>query len=190
MTSDAELVRQTCAASLEADRSAAYTELVRRWSARITALCHARVGRAHVADDCAQEALLRGFRSLNTLNDPERFGPWLCGIALRICLDWLKAKKNAQVPFSALGDGQHPDEFLHDPHGGVAELERDDERQRLLAEVERLPEEYRQVVMLYYYEDVTYRDVAQLLGVSTATVNARLTRARAILRARLTDCRR
>jgi RNA polymerase sigma-70 factor (ECF subfamily) len=182
MTSDADLVRQTCAGTTEA-----YTELVRRWAARVTALCHARVGRAHVADDCAQEALLRGFRSLNTLNDPERFGPWLCGIALRVCLDWLKAKKNAQVPFSALGDGQHPDEFLHDPRGGgVTELERDDERRRLLAEVEALPDEYRKVVLLYYYEDVTYRDVAELLGVSTATVNARLTRARALLRARLT----
>jgi len=182
MTSDAELVRQTLAG-----RTEAYTELVRRWAARLTALCHARVGRAHVADDCAQEALLRGFRSLGTLNDPERFGPWLCGIAMRICLDWLKAKKNAQVPFSALGDGQHPDEFLHDPRGGgVTELEREDERQRLLAEVEALPEEYRKVVLLYYYEDVTYRDVAELLGVSTATVNARLTRARALLRARLT----
>src|SRR5260370_24697394 len=141
MTSDAELVRQTCAGTTEA-----YTELVRRWAARITALCHARVGRAHVADDCAQEALLRGFRSLNTLKDAERFGPWLCGIALRICLDWLKAKKNAQVPFSALGDGQHPDEFLHDPRcSGITALERDDERRRLLAEVEALPAEYRQV---------------------------------------------
>ncbi len=182
MTSDAELVRQTCAG-----RTEAYTELVRRWAARITALCHARVGRAHVADDLAQETLLRGFRALASLNDPERFGPWLCGIALRICLDWLKAKKNAQIPFSALGDDRHPDDFLHDPRPSVAtELERDDERRQLLAEVEALPEDYRKVVMLYYYEDVTYRDVAELLGVSTATVNARLTKAQRLpSRARL-----
>src|SRR5271168_632201 len=157
MTSDAELVRQACAG-----RTEAYTELVRRWAARITALCHARVGRAHVADDLAQDTLLRGFRCLHTLNDPERFGAWLCGIALRICLDWLKAKKNAQVPFSALGDEQNPHDFLHDPHCSVATaMERDDDRRRLLAEVEALPEEYRKVVMLYYYDDVTYRDVAE-----------------------------
>jgi RNA polymerase sigma-70 factor (ECF subfamily) len=184
MTSDAELVRQARLGGPDA-----YTELVRRWAARVTALCHARVGRAHVADDMAQETLLRGFRSLHTLNDPERFGPWLCGIAMRICLDWLKAKKNSQIPFSALGDDRRPDDFLHDERRcGIAELEHDDERRRLLAEVEALPEEYRRVVMLYYYEDVTYRDVAELLGVSTATVNARLTKARALLRARLTRC--
>ena len=51
--------------------------------------------------------------------------------------------------------------------------------------MEALPEEYREVVMLYYYEDVTYRDLAQLLGVSAATINARLTKARALLRERL-----
>lgn len=184
MMSDAELVRQTCAG-----RNEAYTELVRRWAARITALCHARVRRSHVADDLAQDTLLRGFRALHTLNDPERFGPWLCGIALRICLDWLKAKKNAQIPFSVLGDDQQPEEFLHDPGDSVArQMERDDERQQLLAEIEALPEEFRKVVLLYYYEDVTYREVADLLGVSTATVNARLTKARALLRARLSNC--
>jgi RNA polymerase sigma-70 factor (ECF subfamily) len=186
MTSDAELVRQTCAG-----RNEAYTELVRRWAARITALCHARVRRAHIADDLAQDTLLRGFRALHTLNDPERFGAWLCGIALRICLDWLKAKKNSQIPFSALGDEHQPTDFLHDPSDSVArQMERDDDCRQLSAEIEALPDEYRQVVLLYYYEDVTYREVAALLGVSTATVNARLTKARALLRARLTDCRR
>lgn len=184
MTSDAELVRQACTGQTEA-----YTELVRRWAARVTALCHARVRRAHVADELAQDTLLRGFRALHTLHDPERFGAWLCGIALRICLDWLKAKKNAQVPFSVLGDDRQPNDFLADPRESVAAaLERDDERRELLAAIEALPEDCRKVILLYYYEDVTYRDVAELLGVSTATVNARLTRARALLRARLTKC--
>src|SRR3954464_427836 len=97
---DAELVRATLAGSRDA-----YAEVARRWAARVTALCHARVRRADVADDLAQETLLRGFRALGTLNDPNRFGPWLCGIALRTCLDWRKAKQNSQVPFSVL----HPD---------------------------------------------------------------------------------
>ena len=182
--SDAELVRQARAGWTEA-----YAELVRRWAGRVTALCHARVGRAHAADDLAQETLLRGFRSLASLSDPNRFGPWLCGIALRACLDWLKSKQNQQIPFSSLGPDHCPEDYRAKP-GGESELERDDERRRLMAEVEALPEDYRQVVMLYYYEDVTYRDLGRLLGVSPATINARLTKARALLRARLSDCRR
>jgi RNA polymerase sigma-70 factor (ECF subfamily) len=183
--SDAELVRQA-----RAGRAEAYAELVRRWAARVTAVCHARVGRAGAADDLAQEALLRGFRSLGTLADPGRFGPWLCGIALRACLDWLKAKQNAQVPFSALGPGRHPDDYPGGRPGPADAAEREDDLRQLMTEVEALPEDCRRVVLLYYYEDLTYRDLARLLGVSPATVNARLTRARALLRARLSGCRR
>jgi RNA polymerase sigma-70 factor (ECF subfamily) len=179
--SDAELVRQALAGQSEA-----YAELVRRWTPRVLAVCHARVGRAGAAEDLAQEALLRGYRALGTLTHPERFGAWLHGIALRACLDWLKARERSTVAFSALGPGRDPDGFMHPRDGrDVPDLDRDDERRRLLAEVEALPPEYRTVVMLYYYENVTYRELAETLGVSTATINARLTRARAILRARL-----
>src|SRR5436305_7594960 len=101
--SDADLVRQTLTG-----RTEAYGELVRRWAGRITALCHAKVGRADAAEDMAQEALLRGYRSLATLAEPEKFGAWLCGIAVRTCLDWLKSKQRTQIPFSALGPDCHP----------------------------------------------------------------------------------
>jgi len=109
---------------------------------------------------------------------------------VRICLDWRKARKNSQVPFSALSTDQNPESYLSRDDGELSALERKEECQRLLAEVEALPEDFRQVVLLYYYNDVTYRDLANLLGVSSATINARLTRARALLRARLSPCPR
>lgn len=179
--SDGDLVRQTLAG-----RPAAYEELVRRWSGRVTALCHARVSRGGVAEDLAQETLLRGYRALSSLADPEKFGAWLCGIAVRACLDWLKARERSQVNFSALGVDRDPEQLgNHAARFDEPPLEREEETQKLMAEVEALPEECREVLMLYYYQDLTYRDLAQLLGVSTATVNARLTRARALLRQRL-----
>ena len=174
---DAELVRQTLAGRREA-----FAELARRWSARLTAICHAKVRRADVADDLAQETLLRGYRALNTLNDPVKIGSWLMGIALRAALDWLKAKERTTVPFSVLGE--NPERGQAAPPEDAVFLA--DDRRRLLAEIEDLPEVYRQVVMLYYYDDLTYRDLAALLGVSTATINARLTKARDMLRDRLT----
>ena len=185
MVSDAELVRQT-----RAGRTQAYEELVHRWAARIVAVCHARVRQAQIAEDLAQETLLRGFRALHTLNDPERFGAWLCGIALRACLDWLKSPQNQAVRFSELDGDNDPDQYLPAGRAASDPLEADDDRRVLLAEVDLLPDDCRQVLLLYYYQDHTYRDLAGLLGVSTATVNARLTRARKLLRARLEACRR
>ncbi len=178
--SDGELVRQALAG-----RSPAFEELVRRWAGRVTALCHARVGRAGAAEDLAQETLLRAYRGLRTLHEPDKFGPWLCGIAVRTCLDWLKSRERSQVPFSVLAPDHNVDQVLGRPSLTEPELDHQDELRRLMGEVETLPEECREVVMLYYYQDVTYRDLAQLLGVSPATINARLTRARNLLRERL-----
>jgi RNA polymerase sigma factor (sigma-70 family) len=181
MMHDGDLVRQTLAG-----QPRAYEELVRRWGVRVTALCHARTGRSDVADDMAQETLLRAYRGLRSLAAPEKFGAWICGIASRTCLDWLKAKQRTEVPFSTLCAGGNPEEFLGAQAAALdSGAEHDDDRARLMAAVENLPEQYREVLMLYYYEDVTYRDLAETLGVSAATINARLTKGRAMLRARL-----
>jgi len=181
---DGDLVRQALAG-----RTGAYDELVRRWSRRVLAVCHAKVGRAGVAEDLAQETLLRGLRSLPSLADPDKFGAWLYGIALRTCKDWLKAKERSQVTFSDLSATGDPDEFLYGPPRTVEpDADARDTQLKLIREVEQLPEAYREVLMLYYYEELKYRDIAVLLGVSAATVNVRLTKARAMLRQRLSRC--
>ena len=176
---DAELVRATLAGSRDA-----YAEVARRWAARVTAICHSKVRRADVADDLAQETLLRGYRALTTLSDPAKVGTWLMGIAARAALDWLKAKERSTLLFSGLGADRPVEALLsRDDADDVGDA---DERRHLMREVERLPEALRQAVMLYYYGDVSYRELGDLLGVSAATINARLTKARALLRERLT----
>jgi len=178
--SDGELVRQALNG-----RTEAYGDLVRRWAGRITALCHAKIGRADVAEDMAQETLMRGYRALSSLAEPDKFGSWLCGIAVRACFDWLKAKERSQVTFSALSpDGNPASSVPNRPDACDATEDRAEELAQLLAAVQELPEKYREVLMHYYYEDVTYKDLAQTLGVSTATINMRLTKARALLRER------
>ncbi|MDB5295871.1 MAG: sigW 3 [Phycisphaerales bacterium] len=171
--------------------AAAYGQLARRHAVRVLAACHARAGRS-AAEDLAQEVLLRGLRALPTLADPDKFGPWLLGIAARTCLDWLKSAKRSEVSLDALGgsrDGTAAggDAFLasadEDPCGAAGD--RREQAERLTTEVDRLPPVYREVVLLYYHQDCTYQQLADLLGVSPATINARLTRARAMLRARL-----
>ncbi len=174
--SEADLVREALAG-----RAVAYAILARRWGARIMAVCHARVRSPDVAEDLTQETLLRAFRALATIREPHRFGAWICGIAKCTCLDWLKAKERSQISFNDLGDAQHVVDEDCPERGGAEGVE------RLVAEVESLPDNYREVVMLYYYGNFTYRELADMLGVSAATVNARLTKARTMLRQRLTE---
>ena len=184
-TTDGELVERAKCGQPEA-----YAELVRRWSAPVLAICHARVRRRHVAEDLAQETLLRGLRSLASLRSADKFGPWLRGIAQRACLDWLKSGQASQVLFTELADDGHPQTMLATGRDTAAEVERADELRHLVEQVQNLPDDYREVLMLYYYGDFTYRELADLLDVSAATVNKRLTAGRAMLRARLDKSRR
>jgi RNA polymerase sigma-70 factor (ECF subfamily) len=174
LATDGELVRLA-----RAGTPAAYGQLAQRWAPRVLAVCHARVGRA-AAEDRAQEALLRGLRSLPTLADDEKFGPWLVGIAVRTCLDWLKSAQRTEVSLDSM-----PYQAMREGDEAHAATDRRERAEQLMREVERLPQAYREVLMFYYYHDCTYQEAADALGVSAATINARLTKARAILRSRM-----
>lgn len=173
---DGELVHQATSGL-----ASAYGELAQRWSARVLAMCHARTGRRAIAEELAQETLLRGFRSLNSLESPERFGAWICGIAHRVCLDWRKARQTAQVTMEP-GVGQ---QLLSQSATADDAVVKAEQRTELIEQVESLPNELREVLLAYYYEDLTYQQLADQLQISVATVNARLAKARAFLRTRM-----
>jgi len=158
--------------------ASAYGELAERWSGRVLAMCHARTGRRVIAEELAQETLLRGFRSLQSIESPERFGAWICGIAHRVCLDWRKARQTGQVFLSP----EREQQLVAEMDSASDQIAAADERSQLHEMVARLPEELREVLMMYYYENVTYQQLADQLKVSVATVNSRLAKARAMLR--------
>ena len=173
---DGRLVEQTVAGDVDA-----YRILVERYSARVVALCHARVGRDS-AEDLAQETFLRGFRSLARLTDAAKFSTWILSIASHICLDWHKRERRRRNARPRLE--QIAGERVAAPRVG-RELERTEDAEALLAAIDGLPQPLREVILLFYYEDKGYRSIAETLSVSVATVNLRLARARELLRARL-----
>jgi len=173
---DGELVRRA-----QAGQSEALTELIHRWAGKVLALCHVQLRRPEVAQDLAQETLLKGIKNLGTLKQPEQFGPWLRSIAKRACLDWLKAKAQTTVPFSVL-----PMLTIEEHYAATnGKLDDAHDHDELALAMGDLPQEYREVILLYYYQKTTYQEMASVLGVSVATINLRLTRARQMLRERL-----
>ena len=193
---DANLVRQA-----RQGQTSAYEVLVRRWSARVTGYVRSKVGHVQVAEDLAQDSLLKAFRALDSLADPDKFGAWLLSIAHRSTLDWLKAKARTEVRFTDLtapsGNGRSATQNGETRRSGADDrwqadterpdeiLARDEQREMLWHTIGELPEPQREVLTIYYYDDVTYKDMAEMLGVSSATINARLTKARAALREKM-----
>lgn len=178
---DAELVR------LSRDgQTAAQEQLVRRYSPRMLAVCRARVGRQDAAEDLTQETLIRGLTHLDTLEHPEKVGAWLRGIAIRVCLDWLRSRGRRQVAFSDVASSTDVGATVVDAADSQdVRIEQQERREQLYTEIDALPDDLREPLLLYYYDEVTYEQIADLLGVSRATVNTRLSKARAQLARRL-----
>lgn len=175
---DGDLVRR----AMQGD-AASLSELVRSWSSRILIFSLARCRNRHLAEDLTQETLLRAIRNLSTLKQPEHFGPWVRGIAMRAYLDWRKAKQSSQVPFSALDSNEAINSLL--AHSLAPTIEHHDELNSLMQEVDLLNEDLRETLMLYYSHNMTYAELAAILEVSPATINLRLTKARELLRSRI-----
>lgn len=158
-------------------------ELARRWAARVLAVCRARIRDAAMAEDLAQEALFRSLSRLEQLEDPSKYGAWLRGIAIRVCVDWMRRSSRSDVSFSAMGQCEDP--AVTSCGGGVERVEQAEQFAQLQTEIDALPENLREVILLFYYDEVTYQEIADLLDVSRATVNKRLAQARQELGRRL-----
>ena len=172
--SDADLV----AAAQEGDRQA-LAELLERHRPSVLAVCSRILGRTEGAEDAYQEAALQALLGIDRVRDPSRFGPWLCGIALNVCRLWLRSGwRESLVDSDTLADrGGHPTSAL-----GESEMQR-----RVRGAVSRLPAGQRRATVLFYLAGLTQQEVADALDIPVSAVKARLHKARASLRQRLTS---
>ena len=165
---DAELVR----AALGGDKEAFAGLITRHWATAV-ALATRLLGSADLARDAAQEASIAALTGLGRLRDPERFGPWFCGIALNVARRWrrqLRAEPAAVLPDQASAEPSPAE------RAELAELALE-----VRAAVAQLAPGQRQAVLLFYLQGLTHREVAAELAISVGAVKARLHQARAAL---------
>ena len=154
----------------------AFDALIRRWAQPLQRHVARVAGDGHAAEELVQDIWLRVVQGIGRLQDPFKFRPWLFGIAHRRLMDELRgryAPQAAEVELDALA-AEAPDS----DRGLVAR-----EIERGLA---RLPVGERDVLSLFYLEELSLADVAQVLAVPVGTVKSRLFRARQLLRQQLT----
>src|SRR4051812_48872256 len=82
----ADLVRRAQSGNGKRDADA-FAELIRRYERSLLSIAYAALGDSDRAGDVAQEAFVKAWEKLDTLQDPSRFGPWLCGIARNLATD-------------------------------------------------------------------------------------------------------
>ena len=155
----------------------AFEEIVRRYQRRVYATAYRIVRRHEVADDVAQEAFIRAHRNLDRFDAQRPFGPWICRIAANLAVNHVRSPEARE---DALPDGHaETPSTAAGPLQGVLDAEARALLDRALGE---LPAEQRAVFCLRVFDELSYREIADTLGIEMGTVMSRLSRAREKLR--------
>lgn len=157
----------------------AFTELVRRYQSLAYATAYSVLGDGEAARDAVQDSFLTVFARLRTLKSPKAFSSWLRSIVRYSSYRILRRIDR---------DGRISEEMATDSAVFVDtdRLQERQEREQLVqTALHRLPEELREIVMLFYIEEHTQGQIAEFLGTSRSTINNRLYSARQILKRRM-----
>ena len=175
---DGELVAAAAAGDLDA-----FEKLVQRHQTRLVGYLRGLTNTESDAEDLAQEAFLRAYRSLKGFRGTSSFRTWLYQIATNVFRNWLEKRRN-QAPVNA-GSIDAPPPGMDEPVEPMGEenpearhLQRDAIDRALAA----LPDDQREAVLLRDVEGFEYREIAEQLGVPLGTVESRIFRGRSRLK--------
>lgn len=153
----------------------AFAELIDRYKVAVYNLCARMLGDPTEAEDAAQEVFVRAYTQLRSYTPGRKFSTWILSIASHYCIDMLRRRKPS-VDLDAIAFWKQSDQ--PEPEERALTREVRDEVRELL---NKLPDKYRGVTILRYWNDLSYDEIATATGLSVATVKTRLFRARELL---------
>lgn len=156
----------------------AFSELIRRFERTALALALSGTQDPHAAGDVVQDAFVRAWERLNTLNDPTRFAPWLANIVRNLAADFRRSGKRLRMRQDM--ETVEPNLLSHADPASLLTL--DESRSAIQRALQSLDEVSRSAVVLRYYEGMTSKQIASLLDMTPAAIDMRLMRARDQLR--------
>jgi RNA polymerase sigma-70 factor (ECF subfamily) len=151
----------------------AFDDLLERWSEPIWKYVRRLSSSDDAADDVVQNVWLKVLRGIGGLRDGSKLRPWLFGIARRTLMDRLRSQYAAPELADIDGMDLPAGDVADDSEADLAAVER---------ELARLPVVEREVLTLFYLQELTLGEVAELLDLPVGTVKSRLFRARRLLR--------
>jgi RNA polymerase sigma-70 factor, ECF subfamily len=156
-----------------------FAELVERHQGSVFNLTYRMLGEAREAEDAAQEAFLRAYQHIDRY-DPERsFKTWLLSITSNYCIDRIRKRRFTSL---SLDEPLAPHPSLNSKDGEPEEAALGRERDAAVhAMLNQLAPDYRAAVILRYWYDMSYVEIADMLDTTESAIKSRLFRARQML---------
>ena len=141
-----------------------FGELCRRYYGPMVAIGYSVLGDHQLAEDAAQESFARALINLKNLRNKTKFVPWLAAICRNVARDMVatKVRQISTKDFSQAARNNNHDE----------------NRRLIRRAIEQLPVSAKELIVLRYYNGLSYEEISSVLGISRPTINGRLTRAK------------
>ena len=155
------------------DDPEAFAVLVKRWEGPIQNLCTRMLGDAHRGEDLAQEAFSKIFGRRKEYVAGGKFSTFLWRVALNLCYDKLR-KRNRRRETSLENEFEGEMDFATEDLAPDVSLTREENAIRVRDALMKISETYRSVLVLRHFEDLKFREIAEVLGIPEGTVKSRM----------------
>ena len=158
----------------------AFGVLVENFQTRIYSFCYHFFRDRDIATEMTQETFLRAYRYIKKYDSKRKFSTWIYSIAKNICIDEKrKMDRSRTVPIEDVNpssfQSSHQGQHLKDPSQISLQLE---DRMLLESAIAQLPDKYRAAIILCYFQELPYQEIADVLGLSLNLVKVRIFRAK------------
>ncbi|MBM7644492.1 RNA polymerase sigma-70 factor (ECF subfamily) [Scopulibacillus daqui] len=167
---------------------AAFEEIVNLYKNQVYNICYRMVGLPHEAEDLAQETFLRAYTHIDQFKSDKTFSTWLYRIATNLSIDYLRKKRPSTYLDADIPGTEGFTMYMHVPSDERLPEDRliENEKQKIIHyEINQLPPKYRSVIVLKYLQDLSLKEISNILNLPETTVKTRVHRAREALRKRL-----
>ncbi|MBD7963602.1 sigma-70 family RNA polymerase sigma factor [Fictibacillus norfolkensis] len=156
-------------------------EAMNEYGQDLLQLVYSYVNHTSVAEDLTQDIFVKCYNALHTYNGKSKFKTWLWRIAINHCKDFLKSWYNNKVITTDEESSFHRTEVDVVEH----EVIQKEDDENLIHAIMQLEIKYREVIYLFYYEELSIKEIALVTEVSDNTVKTRMRRAKELLKIRL-----
>jgi RNA polymerase sigma-70 factor (ECF subfamily) len=171
-------------AAADAQAEALLTDAYVQFSAAIHSYAFRLLGNQEDADDVTQEVFIRVHCRLEQLRDAARLRPWLYRIATNLCMDHLRRRARTRkifgIPIAFEGGSDDEDSVAHEvaQPGSTAAIDGVAERDLISRALQRMAPKYATCLVLHSAQGLSYREIAEVLGITPGAAAVRLARAR------------
>jgi len=161
-------------AALDGDKPA-FSRLVEAYQRPVFNLAYRMLGNPDEAEDAAQETFLRAYKRLQQYDPVHKFSTWILSIANHHCIDRLRKRRTVYVSIDDNPVLENLPEPSLQPEATLLDREQSGELQALISQLEP---DYRTPLILRYWEDYSYEEIATAMNLTVSAVKSRLFRAR------------